>query len=142
MKLFFWIIATLVALVAVIGGTQMLASERVEVVELHTKDDAGEPVTTRLWIVDHDNRQYLRGDTGSGWYQRLKANCEFELTRGGETHVYTHALRQEKVATINQLFKDKYTWGDDYIELLIGGRDGALAIELQPVQAASVAGRQ
>ena len=133
MKIFAWIVGVLLTLVAIIVGVEILASERVEVIELHTTDDAGKPQTTRLWIVDHEGHQYLRGDTRSGWYQRLKDNGEFEVTRAGETVRYTHVLRQEKVDTINQLFKDKYTWGDDYIEMLIGGRDEALAIELQPV---------
>ena len=134
MKITLWIIGTLLALVLAIFGLQILASERVEVVELHTVNESGEPQTTRLWIVDHDDHQYLRGDTGSGWYQQIQENGQFELTRNGVRERYTAELRQEKVALINQLFHDKYTWGDEVIEVLIGGRDGALAIELQPVE--------
>lgn len=135
MKVALWIIGVLFGLVLVVFGLQILASERVEVVELHTIDEAGQPQTTRLWIVDHDGFQYLRGDTASGWYKRIQANGEFELTRNDTRSAYKAALRQDKVDVINELFHDKYTWGDEFIELLIGGREGALAIELQPTAA-------
>ena len=132
MKILLWILAALVALVALVFGLQLLASERVEVIELHATNQQGQTEVTRLWIVDDDGYQYLRGDEGSRWYQRIKKGEPFKVTRNGTTAAYTFKLRQDKVDTINDLFHEKYTWGDEFIELLIGGREGALAIELLP----------
>ena len=53
MKIFRWILGSVVGLVVLVFVLQLVASERVEVVELHTLDEQGEEVITRLWIVDH-----------------------------------------------------------------------------------------
>ena len=51
---------------------QLFASERVEVVDLHTLDQTSKEVTTRLWVVDDGGYQYLRvGSDGSDWFTRL-----------------------------------------------------------------------
>ncbi len=134
MKIAGWILGGVLALLLVVLGMERLAAERVEVVELHTVDEAGEPVTTRLWIVDHQGRGYLRvGVDGSGWYSRLKANGEIELTRDGKRARYAAVDRPELSETVNDLMQEKYTWGDTYIGILVGSRDNSIPIELQPV---------
>lgn len=128
------LLGVLVLLVGVLLGLERLAAERVEVVELHTVDAAGEPVTTRLWVVDDEGHQYLRvGGDGSGWFSRLQAMDTVELSRGGERGRYLPVLRPEKSARINDLMQAKYTWGDSYIAALVGSRDGSIPIELQPL---------
>ena len=128
-----WIPGVLVLLALAIFGLERAASERVEVVELHTQDDSGELVTTRLWVVDHDGHAWLRGDDRSGWVQRLKQQPVIELTRGGERASYQWQIHADQTATINALMRDKYTWGDQVISVLVGSRDAANAIALQPV---------
>lgn len=126
--------AALLLLVVGVVGLERLAAERVEVVELHTSDVEGAPVTTRLWVVDDEGYQYLRvGSDGSGWFSRLQENSTIEVTRNGERRSYTTVLRQEKSARINQLMNDKYTWGDDFIALLVGSREGSIPVELHPL---------
>ena len=123
----------LILLVALLGVTQ-LASERVEVVDLHTMDDGGELVSTRLWLVDDEGYQYLRaGNPSSGWYSRIQANSDFELTRNGETLRYAAVDRLDKRARINQLMEEKYTWGDDFMSVVAGSRDGSIPVELHPL---------
>ena len=134
MKFVYWGLGSLVVLLLTFVGIERLAAERVEVVELHTVDEAGEPVTTRLWVVDDDGYQYLRvGADGSGWFTRLQDNEEFDLTRGEATHRYTAVLRPEKSAHISALMQEKYTWGDSFIANVVGGRDGSIPIELHPL---------
>lgn len=134
MKYVRWGVSFLTILMIVLLGVQYFASERVEVVELHTEDESGETVTTRLWIVDDEGYQYLRvGVDGSGWFQRLEANAHFELTRDGETRNYTAVLRRDKSDRINALMQDKYTWGDTFIGILTGSRDNSVPIELHPL---------
>ena len=63
----------LVSLIILLYLIQLIASERVEVVELHTLNIEGEEIITRLWVVDYGGYQYLRvGADGSGWFDRLR----------------------------------------------------------------------
>ena len=134
-KITFWLLGVSVGLFVIILFAQMVASERVEVVELHALDDLGERVTTRLWIVDDEGFQYLRvGGAGSAWYRRIKANETVELTRYGETLSYTKQDRPKKSERINTLMQTKYTWGDDLIAALVGSREGSIPIELRPLK--------
>jgi hypothetical protein len=131
MRIIAWLLGALVVIALAFFGLERLASERVEVVELHTIDENGESVTTRLWVVDDEGYQYLRvGADGSGWFTRLQANGRFRMTRNSDTATYTAVLRREKSQRINQLMQDKYTWGDTLIGYLVGSREGSVPIEL------------
>ena len=134
MKYILWGVGILLTLVLAIGIIQTLASERVELVELHTTDEEGEEHTTRLWIVDTDGSAYLRGDDRAGWVNRLKSNNSFRVTRNEVTSSFTFASRPDQVETINTLMREKYTWGDEFIEWMLGGRQDTLAIELKPTE--------
>jgi len=138
MKILAWIVGillgTLLGIAALFGIVQTLASERIEVVELHTLDQAGETVTTRLWVMDHDGFQYLRvGGDGSGWFSRIQANDTIKVTRDGDTKTYTSKTRPDKSDLINKLMSEKYTWGDDFFATMFGGREGSIPIELHEV---------
>jgi predicted outer membrane lipoprotein len=134
MKILAWIFGILFGLVALFGIVQTLASERVEVVELHTLDEAGETVTTRLWVMDHDGFQYLRvGGDGSGWFSRIEASETIQVTRNDETRTYTIVTRPDKSDLINDLMSKKYTWGDDFFATMFGSRDGSIPVELHEV---------
>ena len=129
----FCVAGLLIVVIAILGITQ-IASERVEVVELHVADASGEMVTTRLWMVDDDGFQYLRtGADGSGWYSRIEASSSIELTRNGETRRYTTEDRPEKSELRNQLMREKYTWGDQVVGVVAGSREGAIPVELHPM---------
>ncbi len=135
MKIALWLLGGLLVLAAAFGALQYAASERVEVVELHTFNDQGEELTTRLWVVDHDGHPYLRGETGSGWFTRLRASDTATLTRVGNTLSYSHRVRNENRTEINRLMREKYTWGDQLVSLFSGGdREQSNVIELTPVQ--------
>ena len=133
MKTVYWLAGILLGLAFILVGIPQIASERVEVVDLHTTDVDGEAVNTRLWIVDDGGYQYLRvGADGSGWFSRLQANGKFQVTRNGTTASYTAILREDKADTINQLMRTKYTWGDSVIAAMVGGRERAIPVELHP----------
>ena len=133
MKIVLWVLGSLLILALAFGALQYAASERVEVVELHTLNDGGGQVTTRLWIVDHEGYPYLRGDTASGWFNRLQASDTVSLTRNGETRAYTYRLRNGNLAAVNRLMREKYTWGDQLVSMMGGSEAGqSNAIELSP----------
>jgi hypothetical protein len=133
MKIIYWVTGILLGALILLAIMQTVASERVEVVELHTTDAAGETTTTRLWIVDDEGFQYLRGDSASGWVGRIGNNDTFEMTRGGKTARFSYELRADKATRINDLMRAKYTWGDDFFAAVMGGREDSLPIELHPL---------
>lgn len=127
---FYWILGGVTGLMIALFALQTIASERIEVVELHTLDTEGETVITRLWIVDYKGHPYLRaGYEESGWYTRIKANETIKLTREGETHIYRAEAFPEVKARIRALMQEKYTWGDSYIGMIFG-RDDSIPVKL------------
>ncbi len=130
MKFIFWIVGGVVALALALGILQYVASERVEVIELHTQDQTGDMVTTRLWVVDYEGVPYLRGESESGWFQRLQSEELVEITRNGETRTYRHQIQNQHIDNINQLMRDKYTWGDEIIAFMLGSREQSNAVRL------------
>ena len=132
MKYILWPAGMLFGLALIIAVLQIAASERVEVVQLNTIKGGGEKVVTRLWVVDYDGHAYLRGDTDSDWFQRLQSSDKFTLIRGDETGEFTHRVKNENIDMINKLMREKYTWGDQIIEIGVGSRSESNAIELTP----------
>ena len=125
----------LTGLIILIYLIQLVASERVEVVKLHTTDYGGEEIITRLWVVDYGGYQYLRvGVNGSGWFDRLQAAEMVDITRNDRRYSYSWITRQSKSAQINELMREKYGWGDSFIGHLTGGRDGSIPIQLRLAQ--------
>tara|TARA_R110002167_G_scaffold184071_2_gene384492 strand:+ start:171 stop:578 length:408 start_codon:yes stop_codon:yes gene_type:complete len=134
MKILFWSAGIFFGLFLLGLGVVQIASERIEVVEMHTLDEQGELMSTRLWIVDDDELQYLRSNNGTSlWFRRIQENPSFEVTRNGTTVVYTAELRRDKRDRINALMHEKYTWGDSLISAITGTQDAAIPVELHPL---------
>ena len=134
LKVLKWIFLGLLIVGAAFAGLERLAAERIEVVELIAANDAGEKQITRLWVVDDEGLAYLRvGADGSGWYDRILMNDSVEVVRDGVTAQYRVQARPEKSERINELMQQKYTWGDRLIGQMLGGREGSIPLELQPL---------
>jgi hypothetical protein len=120
---------------AAVGAIVALASEYGgEVVVLTTTDAEGVDHRTSLWIVEDEGRQWLRaGDSESGWYQRLRANPEVRLERGGQAGTYRAFPDPTRTQRINFLMARDYGVADRLIGLL---RDDAktMAIRLEPIE--------
>ncbi len=133
-KVLKWIFVGLLIVAATFAGLERLAAERIEVVELIAANEAGEKRITRLWVVDDEGMAYLRvGADGSGWYDRILMNDSVEVVREGVTAEYRVQARPEKSVRINELMQQKYTWGDTLIGQMLGGREGSIPLELQPL---------
>ncbi len=131
MKILAGITGGFIGLILIFLILQTLASERIEVVELTTTNELNENIVTRLWVVDDDGYQYLRvGATGSGWFDRLKSSDTVLVRRGDTLQRYKTLTRPDKSELINQLMREKYTWGDTFFATLFGGRQGSIPIEL------------
>lgn len=98
-----------------LGLGTYLAGERTEVVVLRTYEADGAPADTKMWVVDHDGKPYVRiGRPGRGWGERLKANPKVELTRAGVTSPRTAVIvtDPDTVSAVAREFSDKYGWVD------------------------------
>ncbi len=135
MKFVYWSAGILIAIILSLVAAERIAADRIEVVELHTLDEAGIEVITRLWVVDDEGFAYLRvGSDGSGWFDRLRENDNFDVTRNDVRQTYRAVMRNDKSDQINTLMQSKYTWGDSLIGLLVGSREGSIPIELHVIQ--------
>ena len=126
-----YVLAAVIGMVVLVFLMQLIASETGEVVVLATQTAEGDK-ETRLWVVDQDGTQYLRAKPGSGWYQRLVAAPDVHVTRSGVEAAYRAEPRPAQAAAVNRLMREKYGWRDAIIEVLVGGRDDAIAVALLP----------
>jgi hypothetical protein len=131
-KILLRILGALVGLLVVVIGVEMIAAESGEVVVLATRDGAGEVHETRLWVVDHEGRSWLRsGSEAAAWYQRLREQPAVEVERGGIQTAFEAVPVVETRQEINRLMLEKYGWADRYISMLFG-REDAVPIRLDP----------
>jgi len=127
------LLAVLLAIAVLVFGLEIAASESGEVVVVTTPADDG-PSRTRLWVVDLDGNQYLRaGHVEASWYGPLIGADVVEVERGGVTGRYRAVPAPELVDRVNAAFADKYGWRETYIGMMVGGREHAVPIRLEPV---------
>ncbi len=135
-KVLLRVLGLFVALVVVVVGLQMIASETGEVVVVTTQDKTGVASETRLWIVEYEGSRWLRsgGGAASLWYQQLLANPQLELLRGTTRYYHRATPVPDMQAAVNDLMGEKYGWADSYIGFLFG-REDAIAIRLDDLAA-------
>ncbi|MBV1877949.1 MAG: hypothetical protein KUG79_09935 [Pseudomonadales bacterium] len=133
MRYLLYFVVFIICLPVTYLGIQTLASERIEVIELYTKDKTSHEQITRLWVVDYENAMYIRaGRVESGWYQRLLTAPRIKLLRNNKIASYDAIPTSDHKDIINRLFLDKYTWGESFF-ISIFGREQAIPIKLIPV---------
>lgn len=111
----------------------MAASESGEVVVVTIPAGSGATVV-RLWVVDLDGMQYLRaGHESSDWYRNLLAAETVTVERQGQSAEYVPVPSLEVREEVAAEMLSKYGWREKYIAMLVGGREGAIPIALQPV---------
>ena len=104
-----------------------------EVVTLHTLAADGAWKTTPLWIVDFEDVSYLRAGSpeGSGWVDRLNANPEVKLERAGKLADVRLVEEPSRVSAVNRKMGEKYGWANDFVGLMSGDRNKALALRIE-----------
>ena len=116
------IAAAAVAALGLVAVATWVAGERVEVVVLRTFDADGTPHETKMWIVDHAGRPWVRvAKPGRAWYQRLLAHPDVELLRGDQT-LPLRAVPDpspEARRAVDAAFAARYGWADAWYGLLL-----------------------
>ena len=95
-------------LLAVVGSLALIESG--EVVVIHTRDAAGESHAARVWVVDHEDRQWVApGNRSNGWFQRLLIEPRVELARSGVRACYVAAVVESPASIpVLEVFLEKY----------------------------------
>jgi len=129
------LIAIVFSGLVLLGLGTYLAGERTEVAVLRTYEADGAPHDTKMWIVDHDGKPYVRvGRPGRGWGERLKANPKVDLTRAGETSPRDAVIVTDEpiVSAVAREFSDKYGWVDWWYGVVV--RKNPDTVRLDPRQ--------
>jgi hypothetical protein len=122
-----------VALLALVAAATYVAGEQVEVVVLHTFDAEGAAHATKMWVVDHDGRPWVRvANPRRAWYQRLLAKPEVELLRGGRAFPLraTPDPSPETRRAIDAAFAARYGLTDAWYGILV--RRDPIPVRLDP----------
>jgi hypothetical protein len=126
------VLGALLGLAVLFLASQYAASESGEVVVLRTNDAAGGVRETRLWVVEHAGRPWLRaGNAGTGWFVRLQADPDAEMVRSGETLPVRAVPVPEERDRINDLMNEKYGFADGYICFFLP-RERKIPVRLDP----------
>ena len=128
----------LVAAVGVLAAASLvvvLALESGEVIVLHTRDSAGAPRSTRIWVADDaQGTPWIEAaNADRGWYRDLQANPDVEVERGGTTKRYraVPVPGPEGHATVRRLLAQRYGPRDAVIGWL-ADTSGSIAVRLEP----------
>ena len=116
-----------------IAAGSYLAGEQVEVVALRSIDDEGHAHDTKLWIVDHEGRPWVRSVRPTPrWLERIRATPRVELVRNGVTtaHMALIVATADEKRAIDEAMAAKYGWVDRWNSLLV--RHDTIPIRLDP----------
>ena len=130
-----WITIAVVAAIVGFYGAVIAASESGEVVVITTYDASNTPHETRLWVVDHDDAEWLRtGHDKKGWYVRILQNPRIEYERQGETSTRqaVPVLDTGMISIINDAYSEKYGVAD-WIVALSGDAAARIPVRLDPL---------
>jgi hypothetical protein len=133
MKYIYSFLGLLVGIPVLLIGIPIAASELGgEVVTLERAEEEGESSRIRIWIVDSDGASWIEhGDSESYWMNRLKTSNEVILDRAGQSQPYEGTLDPGSHDFYHDLRRQKYSWADQLIELLSGGRESCDGIPVR-----------
>ena len=133
MKYIYSFLGLLVGIPVLLIGIPIAASELGgEVVTLERAEEEGESSRIRIWIVDSDGASWIEhGDSESYWMNRLKTSNEVILDRARQSQPYEGTLDPGLHDFYHDLRRQKYSWADQLIELLSGGRESCDGIPVR-----------
>ena len=136
LKILKWIIVIIIAIPVIIFGATYGASELSgEVITLDRKLENGDVSPVRLWIVDQGDVAWIEhGDPSSFWMTSLETDPSLTITRNGETAIYHGSLDPEAHELYRKLRREKYTWGDQVVEVFAGDNADRSSIPVRLVK--------
>ncbi len=78
------IVAGVLGVLLAVAFATVALGELVPGAVLYTRDNAGDWVGTRLWVLDHEGATWVRvARPSSAWFRRLRVDPRVELARDG-----------------------------------------------------------
>jgi hypothetical protein len=133
MKYVYWVLGLLVGISVLLIGIPIVVSELGgEVVTLERAEEDGESSRIRIWIVDNNEASWIEhGDSESYWMDHLQTSNGIVLDREGQTQIYEGTLDPDSHNLYHDLRRQKYSWADQVIEMLSGGRESCDGIPVR-----------
>jgi hypothetical protein len=100
-----------------------------EVIVLHTENDDGSWLETRLWIVDDGGFSWLHG-ANSAWMRNLGVRPNVEIERGGALHRYRAEAVPGSHPRLHELLRAKYGIADRWVRFVGPDNESTLAVRL------------
>ncbi len=126
-------------LVAAAALVVVWALESAEVIVLHTRDAAGAPRATRIWVADDEaGTPWIEAaNADRSWYHDLKASPEVEVERRGARMRFraVPVPGRDGHATVRRLLAQKYGPRDTVVGWL-ADTSGSIGIRLEPPRSA------
>jgi hypothetical protein len=125
---------SLLGLLVAIGLATYVAGEVIETVVITTYDEAGQPHSGKVWVVDHDGAMWVRvANPERAWYHRVTGHPQMEVERAGMLfHVVAHPDESaEGRAALDVEFRRKYGLTDWWYGVLL--RRAAIPVRLDVV---------
>jgi hypothetical protein len=128
------VVIGLVALAVAFGATTLLALEGRDVAVLHTRDDAGNPRQTRVWVAESAGALWVEAATPErAFYRDLLVRPQVDVEHAGRA--LRMVARPEPGAAgherIRSLLRARYGWADRWVALL-QDTSRSVAIRLDP----------
>lgn len=113
-----------------------------EVVELHSRDEAGNYISTRLWVIDLQGYPSVHSRPSARRTARILANPRVQLVRGGRTEcrdaelLYESSLSKDVRQDAARLIEEKYgfrPYASYVLGAMLGGSpEEAILVRLKP----------
>ena len=99
---------------------------------LERAEEDDESSRIRIWIVDNDEASWIEhGDSESYWMDHLQTSNGIVLDREGQTQIYEGTLDPDSHNLYHDLRRQKYSWADQVIGMLSGGRESCDGIPVR-----------
>jgi hypothetical protein len=123
--------ASALVLVAVAAHLALIEIGR-EVVTLRMTGAEGEPVETRLWIVDDAGSAWLHSG-GEAWVKSFIGSPIVEVERGGAVQRFRAHAVPGPHPRVHELLREKYGIADRWVRFIGPDDDTTLVVRLDPL---------
>jgi len=105
-----------------------------DVIVLHTQNEDGSWISTRLWIADDGQVSWLHGDSRSRWERNLAVRPVVQVTRAGETHRYRATPVPGPHPKLDALLREKYGIADVWVRFVASDGEHTTPVRLERME--------
>ena len=105
-----------------------------EIVVLRTVDSGGAAHETRVMVLDIDGAPWVRGRAYRGWFERIEANANAELYRGGTWHPVRASISRDPAdaAAFERIMLERYGFSYRFFDFIARMSTNEIPVRLDP----------